>query len=167
MSKKSFYVFLLGTLVMAGCSSSGTKPSESTEPKVEANTEETEVQNDSADVAEKKAFLENFYKKNIAEEGGDIMMIDPEAISEHMTEQAKKTLLEAYDMECPTNDCMAVWLFYGEGIDDIVKSINIVPADEKDHFNVELSYNGSNSYKVSIEVVRQDDKLMINNIAAI
>ena len=94
-------------------------------------------------------------------------MVDTKAISKYLTEKAQKTLRDAYDMECPTNDCMAVWLFYGEGIDDTVKRIKITPSDKKGCFNVKLSYRGGNSYKISIEVVREDGKLMINNIATV
>lgn len=165
MRKMSFHLFLLGLLVMTGCSSNGTKQNVNAESQqIEANVTESEAKKNSTDVVEKQAFLADFYKKNIAEEGGNIMMIEPKAISEYLTEQAKKTLLNAYDMECPTNDCLAVWLFYGEGVDDVVKSISIVPADKKGYFNVELSYNGGNSHKVSIEIIRQDGKLKINDI---
>ncbi len=172
MNKTIFLASALGLLIVAGCSSNGTQAKESSEPQVEANIAKTEaakpeVNVDSLNQVENRAFILDFYQKHIAKEGRDVMLVDSEAISAFMTKQAKKMLLDAYDMDCPTNDCMAVWLFYGQGIDDQVKKINVTPADEKGFFNIDLLYKGGYSYKVKVEIVRQEGKPMINSVQAL
>lgn len=80
------------------------------------------------------AFLEEFYKGNYE---------DSEYIKQHVTANVLNKLKRAYDYDCPSNDCLAVWVFsaYPPGSDLYLEEGPIITkSKEGEKYSVYYSY---------------------------
>lgn len=91
------------------------------------------------------AFLEGFYKGEIGDEG---------YIEQYVTTRVLKKLKHDYDYECPSNDCLATWVFtaYPAGADlDQEEGPIITKTDEEGKYKVDFKYSGYNGDRKTYE----------------
>lgn len=111
-------------------------------------------------------FLEQFYKGNVN---------DAEYIKQHVTANVLNKLKQDYDYDCPSNDCIAVWLFdcYHrlDGIDNPqVEGPIISKTDNEGKYKVVYQYaydeNGqkrNGTYTIIFTVTKVDGKFKISD----
>ena len=116
--------------------------------KAEADEQETQAQ---------KAFLEAFYD-GLDED------FEPEYVAKFITPNAKKILVDEYDYDCETGDCLAVWLFAYEGGGDtgpcLSRSIKPQGANK---FLVTSKYE-EEEYNVVLTLIKEGDTYKIDDI---
>ena len=114
------------------------------------------------------AFLEGFYKGEIGDEG---------YIEQYVTTRVLKKLKHDYDYECPSNDCLATWVFtaYPAGADlDQEEGPIITKTDEEGKYKVDFKYSGYNGDRkthetrtVYLTVSKVDGKYVISDYEVI
>lgn len=111
------------------------------------------------------AFLSEFYQEA---EGN---FFDDYYIKDHITKNAEKQLMNAYDYECETGDCLATWLFYQEGGVDVgsMKDRTIEMVDENTYRVTCISYYNADDYQeykysLLISVVNEGGSYKIDSI---
>jgi TPR repeat protein len=90
------------------------------------------------------AFLNQFYKGKIGEDH----------IREYVTANVINKLRRDFDYDCPSNDCLATWVFtaYPAGADlDLEKGPIITKTDTEGKFKVDFRYSGYNGSEKTYE----------------
>ena len=110
------------------------------------------------------AFLEEFYKGNYE---------DSEYIKQHVTANVLNKLKRDYDYECPSNDCLATWIFsaYPNGADlNLEEGPIFSNTDVEGKFKVDFKYSGYDGNKKEYEtrtiyltVKEMDGKYLISD----
>lgn len=112
-----------------------------------------------------KAFLNKFYK---GLEGSQNV---EEYVSNYITDNARKTLIEEYDYDCESNDCLAFWLFsYEAGSDTGPLRERTIEVEDENTYQVintyELDYDGYTAYEyiVRLSIVKEGNFYKIDKI---
>ena len=162
--------FILAALFLSGITScnSSTKPGEAKESTPvatiaeDSTATETTTPAENAEVNEQetqaqKTFLETFY------DGLD-ENFEPDYVSKFITPNAKQILIDGYDYDCETGDCLAIWLFAYEGGGDtgpcLSRSIKPQGANK---FLVTHKYEDE-EYNVVLTLIKEGDTYKIDDI---
>ena len=114
--------------------------------------------------SEALAFLKDFYKGKYLSE---------ESIRESVTANVLNKLKRDYEYDCPSNDCLATWVFtaYPAGADmDLEKGPIFSPTEREDCFKADFKYSGYNGEQkeyetrtVYLTVAKIDGKYLISD----
>ena len=111
-----------------------------------------------------RGFLEEFYKGEYGDDG---------FIKQNVTANVLNKLKRDYDYDCPSNDCLAVWVFtaYPAGADmEMEEGPIISETDVEGRYKVEFKYSGYDGEQkeyhirtVYLTVSKVDDKYLISD----
>ncbi len=164
-----FAVLAIGALICTACTSNAPKEKAGADsqntvsqnsPDNKNNEEETAKEKQ---IVECKAFLEEFYNEL------DKNPYDENFIKKHITKDAKQWLIDHYDYDCNSGDCIATWLLTTDytGDEGPTKELIIESVDENT-YTVSITYdcspNGDYKYGLKLGLVKEGDSYKINTI---
>lgn len=115
-------------------------------------------------IAECKAFLEEFYK-GMDEE------LDDDYIRSHVTKNAEQWLKDSFDYDCPDDNCIASWLFTYDITDPGVLQERTIEALDNDTYEVKMTYDRENGefyeYILKLDLVKEGYEYKVDAIETV